>query len=118
MGGKTRDLTKEDFSQKSAIFDLLKKPGLEKEDIKKIKSVANELLETLKGEKLKVDQWRDKESTGDGVKQAIHDHLWSDATGLPTSYTEDEIEQKAEGVFVHVYRVYPELPSPFYAEAG
>ncbi|MCK9376594.1 MAG: DUF3387 domain-containing protein [Syntrophobacterales bacterium] len=46
-----------------ALFDLLKKPDLSAPAIKRIKKVAVELLETLKTEKLKIDHWRDKEST-------------------------------------------------------
>jgi type I restriction enzyme R subunit len=100
-----------------AIFDLLKKPSLEKDEVKRIKAVAADLLQTLKAEKLKVDQWRDKESTRDGVKQAIHDHLWADTTGLPGSYSQEEIKAKADEVFRHVFRAYPRVPSPIYEAA-
>ena len=102
-----------------AIFDLLRKPELTPAEIAKIKSVAVELLTTLKAEKLKVDHWRDKEATRDAVRLAIKDFLWSDDTGLPVDYyDEDEVVSRAEEVYRHVYRVYPEIPSPFYeAEA-
>jgi len=101
-----------------ALFDLLKKPGLKPDEIKKIKQVAVELLRTLKTEKLKIDHWRDKEATRDAVHITINDFLWSDNTGLPVdSYTEDDVTEKSEDVFRHVYRVYPTVPSPFYAEA-
>lgn len=99
-----------------AIFDLLKKPNLSSTEIKRIKTVALELLKTLKAEKLRIDHWRDKETTRDAVRVAIKDFLWSDDTGLPVdSYTEDEVTAKAEDVFVHVFRAYPKLPSPVYA---
>lgn len=102
-----------------AIFELLKKPDLGKRDIERIKKVAHALLETLKAEKLKVHQWRDKETTRDAVRVSIHDFLYSDATGLPApSYTEIDITQKSEDIFRHVYRVYPTLPSPFYSTAA
>ncbi len=98
-----------------AIFDLLKKPDLEGPDIKRIKRAAVDLLKTLKEEKLRVDQWRDKEATRDAVRVTIQDFLWSDITGLPVDmYTEDEVAKKAEEVFRHVFRVYPRLPSPYY----
>jgi len=32
--------------------------------------------------------------------------LYDDATGLPASYGDDEIEAKTDEVFRHVYRVY------------
>ncbi|MHC1729696.1 MAG: type I restriction endonuclease subunit R [Syntrophobacteraceae bacterium] len=99
-----------------ALFDLLKKPDLKADEIKRIKSVAVQLLETLKAEKLKIDHWRDKESTRDAIRLAIHDFLYSEETGLPEeSYSEEEVKLRADDVFKHVYRVYPTLPSPFYA---
>lgn len=98
-----------------AIFDLLKKPDLDKADIRHIKAVSKELLQTLKAEKLRVDQWREKEATQSAVKVAIHDFLYSDKTGLPTgAYSEAEVSATSETVFAHVYRAYPTVPSPFY----
>jgi len=98
-----------------ALFDLLKKPDLNAAAVKRIKKVAVELLAMLKAEKLKVDHWRDKESTRDAVRIAIHDFLWNEDTGLPVdSYTEEEVSVKSENVFGHVYRVYPTVPSPYY----
>jgi type I restriction enzyme, R subunit len=97
-----------------AIFDLLKKPDLKDADIKRIKKVAIDLLKTLKEEKLRIDQWRDKETTRDAVRVTIRDFLWSDNTGLPNLYTEDDVAQKAEDVFRHVFWAYPTLPSPYY----
>ncbi len=102
-----------------AIFDLLKKPDLDAAEIKRIKSVAVELLEKLKQEKLRIDQWRDGEATRDAVRVTIRDFLWSDDTGLPVdNYTEDDVDTKAEEVFRHIYRVYPTVPSPYYAAAA
>ena len=50
------------------------------------------------------------------MRITIRDHLWSDDTGLPVeSYTEEDVNEKAEEVFRHVYRAYPTLPSPFYS---
>jgi type I restriction enzyme, R subunit len=98
-----------------AIFDLLKKPDLTGADIARIKEVAVDLLKTLKDEKLKIDHWRDKESTRDAVRLTIRDFLWSDATGLPIgSYTEGDVHLRADEVFRHIFRVYPTLPSPYY----
>jgi type I restriction enzyme, R subunit len=88
-----------------ALFDLLKKPDLQKKDIERIKKVAIELLAILKGKKREIDDWRAKEQTRDEMRQAIHDFLYSDATGLPASYEEKEIDTKAEVVFAHMYRM-------------
>lgn len=89
-----------------ALFDLLKKPELDKKDIQRLKNVAVELLDVLKRKKQQIDNWRAKEQTRDEMRQAIHDFLYSDATGLPESYQEAEIEAKAEAVFAHAYRTY------------
>jgi len=101
-----------------AIFDLLKKPDLNSADIRRIKKVAVDLLKTLKQEKLRIDQWRDKETTRDAVRVTIRDFLWSDDTGLPVGiYTEDDVAHRAEDVFRHVFWAYPTLPSPYYEAA-
>lgn len=98
-----------------ALFDLLRKPDLAPAEIKRIKAVAVELLETLKAEKLRIDHWTDKEATRDAVRLAIRDFLWSEATGLPVDrYTEEDVQARAEEIYRHVYRVYPTLPSPYY----
>lgn len=102
-----------------AVYDLLKKPDLSAQDIKRIKQIAVELLSTLKEEKLKIDHWRDRESTRDAVRVTIRDFLWSDDTGLPVeTYSETDVDEMAEVVFRHVYRVYPTVPSPYYREAA
>lgn len=98
-----------------AIFDLLKKQNFSASDIKRIKAVAVGLLEELKSEKLRVDQWRDKEATRDAVRVTIRDFLWSDKTGLPVAlYSEDDVNIRTEDVFRHVFRAYPTVPSPYY----
>jgi type I restriction enzyme R subunit len=89
-----------------ALFDLLKKDDLEKKDIDRLKKISMSLLELFKRKKQEIDDWRAKETTRDEVRQAIHDFLYSDATGLPESYGEDEISVRTEAVFAHVYRVY------------
>ncbi len=103
-----------------AIFDLLKKPDLSAAEIKHVKAMATGLLQKLKADRLCVVDWTEKERTRDGVKGAIRDYLWSDATGLPAPrYTEDEVETRTEEIYRHVHRAYPRLPSPVYgAEAA
>ncbi|MOA17765.1 hypothetical protein D3C78_1380330 [compost metagenome] len=95
----------------------MQKPALSKAETARIKKVATELLLTLKAERLKVENWREKESTRDAVKQKIFDFLYDERTGLPVDdYTEDEIKVLAENVFRHVYRAYPTVPSPIYGK--
>jgi len=118
LDGEDSRAIREGLDEESlAIFDLLKKPELSPKDIVRIKEVAAELLRTLKQEKLRIDHWRDKESTRDAVHTAIRDFLWSDKTGLPVdSYVEEEVKAKTEEVFLHVYSRYPTVPSPYYAQ--
>lgn len=120
MGEEESRAVREGLDEESlALFDLLRKPDLSASQIQRIKSVATELLQTLKAEKLKIDHWRDKEATRDAVRLMIRDFLWSDATGLPSdSYDEAEIARRAEEVFRHVYRVYPTMPSPLFSQAS
>lgn len=97
------------------LFDLLNKADLSSQEVDKLKHVAAQLLETLKAERLRVTHWRYKESTRDAVKQQIFDFLYDEKTGLPVDqYDEGEILDLTGKVFLHVYRAYPELPSPVY----
>jgi len=99
-----------------ALYDLILKPDLSSKDIKYLKSIAVNLLMTLKTEKLQIDHWRDKEATRDSVRLVIRDYLWSDETGLPVdSFTEDEVKSISKEVFQHIFRSYPTVPSPYYS---
>ena len=111
---------REELDEESlVIYDLLRKEKLTPSEIKRIKKVSVDLLTTLKAEKLKIDHWREKESTRDSVLVSIRNYLYSEETGLPVeSYTDEEVEKKAEVVYQHVYRVYPEIPSPYYVKEG
>lgn len=97
------------------LFDLLSKPDLLPKETAKIKQVAIALLTTLKAKRLKVANWQQKESTRDAVKQRIYDFLYDERTGLPIErYVDEEISDITDKVFLHIYRAYPELPSPLY----
>ena len=111
--------TREDLDEESlAIIDLLKKPDLSDPGTERIKSVAVGLLKELKAEKLRINHWQDKEATRDAVRTVILDFLWDEESGLPVEhYDEDAVKERAEEIFRHVYRVYPTIPSPYYANA-
>jgi type I site-specific restriction-modification system R (restriction) subunit len=100
-----------------AIFDLLVKPDLSGQDINQIKEVAHKLLLKLKSEKLRIDNWREKQATRDDVKVEIANFLWNERTGLPKSYSESEIGIKSEKVYLHVFQQYPNEQPAVYAEA-
>ena len=108
LGEEDSRAVREGLDEESlAIFDLLKKQDLEQDDIKAIKDVAVGLLTDLKAKIEDISQWRQRESTRDAIRLAIHDYLWSDGTGLPVnSYDEDDINEKTDAVFQHVYQAF------------
>jgi type I restriction enzyme R subunit len=58
---------------------------------------------TLEERKQQIQDWRAKESTRDAIRQEIYDFLYDDETGLPESYSDEEIGQKSHIVFSHVF---------------
>ena len=91
-----------------ALFDLLvTDKKLTPKQRNQIKEVGKELLHRLKAEKLRVDNWRDKEATKADVKTFIYDFLYDDRTGLPAdSFTDEDVQVKAWMVYEHVYSQY------------
>jgi len=85
------------------IFDLLMKPAPEMAEKERslVKKVARDLLETLKQEKLVLD-WRKKEMTRAGVRQAIEIVL----DELPEAFDKGLYQQKCDVVYQHVYDSY------------
>ena len=83
------------------LFDLLKKKDLTPADIHRIKQVAVDLYATLRHQLTRIRDWEQKQATRDQVKLTIRDFLYSDKTGLPESYSEDEVTKKSELVFGH-----------------
>ena len=66
----------------------------------------------------KIHHWRDKESARDTIQNIILNFLYNDQTGLPeSSYATEEVSTLTTKVYSHIYRAYPTIPSPFYAEA-
>ena len=99
-----------------ALFDLLRKPELDKAGIEKLKKVSAGLLATLKARLAEIADWQATEANRDAVRVTIHDYLYADATGLPVdSYDEQDVDVLTDEVFRHVWRAYPTLPSPVYA---
>ena len=89
-----------------ALFDLLKKDNLTPDDIKRIKAVAVDLHAKINAEMERIRDWESKYATRDAMKQTIYDYLYDETTGLPDSYSNDEIEQKSDMVYVHILHQY------------
>ena len=86
-----------------AIFDLLKKPELTKDEEAKVKEVAKQTLAALKAEKLKIDRWRESIQVTAQVKTMIDYNLqWLP----PESYPDEELDIKSLLVYQHIYANY------------
>jgi len=98
-----------------AVFDILTKPEMPLTDKDKgeVKRIARDLLETLKREKLVLD-WRKRQQARASVRVAALDGL----DRLPTAYTDEMYQSKAEFVYQHVYDSYYGQGKSVYAKAS
>ena len=94
---------KEGLDEESlALFDLLFKPNLSRKEIDRLKKVATGLYQTLQEQLTQIQDFAAKQSTRDQVKIFIKNYLWSEQTGLPESFQNEEIEEKADVIFAHL----------------
>jgi type I restriction enzyme R subunit len=86
-----------------ALFDILTRPNmkLSRDEKKKVKEVAKELLDTLKVEKLVLD-WRKKQQTRAAVQLTI-EHVLDQ---LPSVYSPELYQSKCSLIYQHVYDNY------------
>jgi len=86
-----------------AVFDLISKPEmrLTNKEEGQVKSVARELLDTLKREKLVLD-WRKTQTTRAAVRVTVEDKL----DELPRVFTRDIYTQKCNAVYQHIFESY------------
>jgi type I restriction enzyme, R subunit len=91
--------------EQKAIFDILRYGKKLKENEKReIKKIAVELLDDLKKEKLKVEQWADKAITAAAVFNTVNKTLFE---SLPfPAYQTDDIDLKTNLVFEHLKHQY------------
>lgn len=86
------------------MFDLLAKDSLSKEEVKKVKKLAQTMLSKIKARIHELDHWRDKEETQSIISVLIRDLLWSD---LPDSYDDSAIATYRQQIYEYVYNTYP-----------
>ena len=92
---------KEGLKEESlAVYDILRKPNLATDEKNKVKNLAMSLFQNIQSVIQEMHDWTEKQSTRDTIKSKIRDFLWNDKTGLPASYSEEEIEQKTEEIFL------------------
>ena len=86
-----------------SMYDILMKENLSKEDIKKLKKVAVDLLAKIKDLIKTMDHPFDKRETKATIIIAIRDTLWSE---LPESYSDESINYYKEAVYNYVSQRY------------
>lgn len=90
--------------EQKAIFDILRKPQLSASDKKKVKAIAVELLDDLKKDKLKVEQWADKSTTAAAVFNLVSKTLF-ETLPYPT-YESEDVDVKTNLVYEHLKHQY------------
>ena len=86
-----------------SMYDLLMKENLSKDDIKKIKKVAIDLLAKIKELLETMDHPFDKQETKATIIIAIRDTLWRE---LPESYSDESINYYKDVVYNYVSQQY------------
>ncbi len=91
--------------EQKAIFDILRLgKSLSENEKKEIKKISVQLIEELKKEKLKVDQWSEKSATAAAVYNYVNKTLF-DVLPYPT-YQNDDVDLRTNLVFEHLKHQY------------
>lgn len=88
------------------LYDMLFRNDLNKNDIKKLKTVAAELLDKIKAKISEYDHWTDKQETIAAVDNLIRDTLWAE---LPECYDEASIWGYRQRIYEYVYTHYKDV---------
>lgn len=86
-----------------SLYDVLFKDDLSKEDIKKLKKVAKDLLGKIKSMLKTMDHPFYKQETKASIVIAIRDLLWQE---LPESYSDESITYYRDAVFNYISQRY------------
>lgn len=106
LGEEERRVIREGLSEEHlALFDLLCKPEISAKEREKVKRLSIELLDTLKAEKLKIDNWRDKSQIAAAVRTEILNKLFNELP-YPT-YATDEVNRLTNSVYWYMWNRYP-----------
>jgi type I restriction enzyme R subunit len=105
------NLTEEEL----AVFDLLMRPhpDLTDAEVRQVKSIAHELLETLKREKLVLD-WRRRQQSRAAVLITVQDVL----DKLPRAYTTEMYNEKCQRIYQHIFDAYADSEKNVYGTAA
>ena len=107
MSDEEQRYVREGFSsdEELSIYDLLFSDNLSKEDIKKIKKMAIDLLQRIKNKISKMDHWTDKQETKASVDILIRDVLFAE---IPDCMF-DRLDVYRNVIFEHVYTNYRQV---------
>lgn len=86
-----------------SLYDMLFRNNLSKNDIKKLKEVAADLLQKTKAKIAEFDHWTDKQETKAAIDNLIRDTLWAE---LPECYDEISISGYRRQIYEYVYTRY------------
>ena len=86
-----------------AMFDVLMKENLSKDDIKKLKAIVKDLLQKIKEQLASMDHPFDKQETRAALQVTIRDLLWNQ---LPDSYSDESINYYRTAVYNYISRQY------------
>lgn len=86
-----------------SFYDMLFREDLNKNDIKKLKEVAAQLLHKIKSKIAELDHWTDKQETKAEVDNLIRDTLWAE---LPECYDEVSVSNYRQKIYEYVYTRY------------
>ena len=89
-----------------SLYDMLFRDDLSKNDIKKLKTAASDILRKIKTKISELDHWTDKQETRAVVDTLIRDVLWET---LPECYNNDDITEYREKVYEYVFTRYKEI---------
>jgi len=81
----------------------LKGDALDGRSRARVQEVARGLTIAVDKATAEIHEWRAKVRTQAQIKALVHDYLYSDETGLPSAYQDDEFAELAEDLYQHFY---------------
>lgn len=85
-----------------ALFDLLRKDGLDRTPRERVKQASRELLDSIKARLAELDRFWEKEQTKADVEVFILDELFAKLPSPP--FTAEEKTHLAAGVYAHIWQ--------------
>ncbi|MBK7886890.1 MAG: type I restriction endonuclease subunit R [Bacteroidetes bacterium] len=106
LAAEEADTRRENLNdEQKAIFDILRQGiHLSEQDKKRVKEIAVQLLADLKNDKLKIEQWADKNVTAAAVYNTVNKTLF-ETLPYPT-YATEAVDLKTNLIFEHLKQQY------------